>query len=68
MSRQAKDLRSAGDILENVAVKIRCMADIVAGMDHNEDLYLSPEGLAGLYGFLDHIYTEIRAADARLTT
>ena len=59
--------RDPGDILESVAVKVRCMADIVACMDENADLYLSPEGISGLYGFLDHIYTEIRAADARLT-
>lgn len=61
-----KEQRNAMDILEGAAVKVRCLADIVACMEHEEHLFLSSEGLAGLYGFLDHIYNEIRSADACL--
>jgi len=67
MSSPDQENLNARDILESVAVKVRCLADIVACMEHEENLYLSSEGISGLYGFLDHIYNEIRSADARLT-
>lgn len=66
MSHKDKEKLNAMDLLENVAVKVRCLADIVACMEHDEHRFLSTEGLAGLYGFLDHIYNEIRSADACL--
>jgi len=66
MSRQDKENLNARDLLENVAVKVRCLADIVACMEKQETLFLSTEGIAGLYGFLDNIYNDIRTADACL--
>jgi len=66
MSPRDKESLTAMDLLENVAVKVRCLADIVACIEHEEKVYLSREGIAGLYGFLDNIYNDIRTADACL--
>lgn len=56
---------AAIDRLDAVSAKVRCLADIIICLDHDE-LWMSAYGMSVLCGFLEHIYDEIRAAGMAL--